>query len=103
MTCVSSFVDTQFFAISESWLLTFDLQVVLVAPAENESGTGSSDAPATVVGANGCEFDTCPAGAPATGFNASNRESCSYFLQKRILDLFLSISSLQLRELISVR
>jgi len=46
--------------------------VVLVAPAENESGTGSSDAPATVLGSDGCEFDSCPAGAPATGFNASN-------------------------------
>jgi len=53
-------------------LIAAGYDVVLVAPAENESGTGSSDAPATVLGASGCEFDTCPAGAPATGFNTSN-------------------------------
>jgi 5'-nucleotidase len=48
------------------------LQVILSSEAENESGTGSSDAPATNV-TNGCEFNTCPAGAPPTGFNASDR------------------------------
>ncbi|KAH8109105.1 acid phosphatase [Phellopilus nigrolimitatus] len=41
--------------------------VVLSSPAENESGTGSSDAPPTVLGSDGCEFQSCPAGAPATG------------------------------------
>ncbi|EIN05796.1 sure-like protein [Punctularia strigosozonata HHB-11173 SS5] len=45
--------------------------VILSAPAVDKSGTGSSDAPATVV-TNGCEYGTCPAGAPATGFNASD-------------------------------
>lgn len=50
------------------------VKVVLSAPANDQSGTGSADAPATTVGAGGCEFDTCPAGSPATGFNASDRK-----------------------------
>ncbi|KAI5122404.1 hypothetical protein M0805_002955 [Coniferiporia weirii] len=41
--------------------------VVLSAPAENESGTGLSDAPATPLGSAGCEFSSCPPDAPATG------------------------------------
>ena len=67
--------------------------VVLSAPAENESGTGeshpplsmldslitdpfllsslgSSDAPATTL-TEECEFDSCPVGSPAEGHNAS--------------------------------
>lgn len=44
--------------------------VVLSAPAENESGTGSSDEPPTVV-TSGCEFSSCPAGSPAVGSNSS--------------------------------
>jgi len=52
-------------------LVKAGFDVVMSAPAENESGTGSSDAPATVLGAGGCEFGSCPAGAPADGFNAS--------------------------------
>ncbi|KAJ9328080.1 hypothetical protein DTO027B5_925 [Paecilomyces variotii] len=45
--------------------------VVLSAPAENESGTGSAEAtPSTVT--NGCEFSSCPAGSPATGSNSSD-------------------------------
>lgn len=44
--------------------------VVISAPAENESGTGSSDATPTVV-TSGCEFSSCPAGSPAVGFNSS--------------------------------
>ncbi|KAF8592470.1 sure-like protein [Ramaria rubella] len=44
---------------------------VLSAPAENESGTGSSDAPATPL-VIPCEFNTCPIGSPAEGFNASD-------------------------------
>ncbi|EIN05795.1 hypothetical protein PUNSTDRAFT_46640 [Punctularia strigosozonata HHB-11173 SS5] len=47
------------------------MQVVLSAPAENESGTGSSSATPTVV-TNGCEFSSCPAGSPPEGFNASD-------------------------------
>ncbi|KAI4170574.1 MAG: hypothetical protein LQ346_008840, partial [Caloplaca aetnensis] len=45
--------------------------VVLSAPADNKSGTGSSDAPATLL-TKPCEFNTCPAGSPAQGFNASS-------------------------------
>ncbi|KAL8690578.1 MAG: hypothetical protein Q9218_004012 [Villophora microphyllina] len=45
--------------------------VILSAPAENESGTGSSDAPATPL-TKACEFNSCPAGSPAEGSDASN-------------------------------
>ena len=64
--------------------------VVLSAPAENESGTGlqrsttssraansdqeqpgSLDAPAIPL-LEPCEFNSCPTGSPAEGFNASN-------------------------------
>ncbi|KAJ7737903.1 sure-like protein [Mycena maculata] len=45
--------------------------VVLSCPAINESGTGSSTATPKVL-TTPCEFDTCPVGSPATGFNASN-------------------------------
>jgi 5'-nucleotidase len=52
-------------------LTHYVMQVILSAPAENESGTGSStETPTTVSG--GCEFSTCPAGAPAEGFNSSD-------------------------------
>ncbi|KLO08382.1 acid phosphatase [Schizopora paradoxa] len=46
--------------------------VVLSAPATDQSGTGSSDSPPTTVGKNGCEYNSCPAGSPSTGFNASD-------------------------------
>ncbi|KAI4212351.1 MAG: hypothetical protein LQ351_004921 [Letrouitia transgressa] len=45
--------------------------VVLSAPADNKSGTGSSDSPPTKL-TKPCEFNSCPSGSPATGFNASN-------------------------------
>ncbi|KAJ7619555.1 acid phosphatase [Roridomyces roridus] len=45
--------------------------VVLSCPAENESGTGSSTETPKVL-TSACEFNTCPSGSPATGFNASN-------------------------------
>ncbi|PWY75396.1 acid phosphatase precursor [Aspergillus heteromorphus CBS 117.55] len=44
--------------------------VVLSAPAENESGTGSDDATPTTL-TEACEFDSCPSGSPAEGYNAS--------------------------------
>ncbi|TDL29251.1 acid phosphatase [Rickenella mellea] len=47
--------------------------LVMSAPADNESGTGSSDSPAKTVGSGGCEFSSCPAGAPAEGFNSTDR------------------------------
>ena len=49
----------------------FNFNVVLSAPSENQSGTGSSDATPTVLNTT-CEFDTCAVGSPAEGFNASN-------------------------------
>jgi len=55
-----------------STLQAAGFNIVLSAPAENESGTGSSDATATAVGTSGCEFSSCPGGGPAEGFNASN-------------------------------
>jgi len=53
-------------------LTTAGFNVVLSAPANDESGTGSEDFPPTAVGSDGCEFDTCPAGSPPTGFNVSD-------------------------------
>ncbi|KAH9922173.1 sure-like protein [Fomitopsis serialis] len=45
--------------------------VVLSAPAENESGTGSStETPETL--SEPCEYDSCPTGSPAEGYNASD-------------------------------
>lgn len=41
------------------------------ASAIDRSGTGSSDAPPTTVGSNGCEFGSCPASSPPIGKNAS--------------------------------
>ena len=60
--------------ICDAGFIQLVFQVVLSAPTENESGTGSSTAPPTVL-TEPCEFDTCPAGSPATGANATNRES----------------------------
>ncbi|KZS95177.1 sure-like protein [Sistotremastrum niveocremeum HHB9708] len=45
--------------------------VLLVAPAENESGTGSKEATPTVLNIT-CEFDTCPIGSSPEGFSSSN-------------------------------
>ncbi|KAF7320960.1 SurE domain-containing protein [Mycena chlorophos] len=45
--------------------------VILSAPAENQSGTGSDSKTPTVL-TEPCEFNTCPTGSPAEGFNASN-------------------------------
>lgn len=45
--------------------------VILSAPAQDESGTGSSDSPATTL-TKACEYDSCPSGSPPEGYNASN-------------------------------
>ncbi|KAJ7145810.1 sure-like protein [Mycena epipterygia] len=45
--------------------------VALSCPAINESGTGSSTKTPTVL-TSPCEFNTCPTGSPAEGFNASD-------------------------------
>lgn len=44
--------------------------VVISAPAENKSGSGSLDVEPTIV-LTGCEFDSCPPGSPAIGSNSS--------------------------------
>lgn len=45
---------------------------IISAPADNKSGTGSSDAEPTIVGPSGCEFDSCEPGSPAYGSNGSH-------------------------------
>ncbi|OCK76346.1 putative acid phosphatase [Lepidopterella palustris CBS 459.81] len=45
--------------------------VILSAPAENKSGSGSLDADPTSL-TSACEFDSCPPGSPPTNYNASN-------------------------------
>jgi 5'-nucleotidase len=49
-------------------------QVILSAPAENESGTGSMSATPQPL-TEPCQFESCPTGSPAEGFNATDRES----------------------------
>lgn len=44
---------------------------LISAPAENKSGTGSSDEEPEQVGDDGCEFASCPAGSPPYGRNGS--------------------------------
>ncbi|GCB19342.1 acid phosphatase [Aspergillus awamori] len=51
-------------------LTAADHSVVISAPAENQSGTGSDDATPTPL-TSPCEFDSCPSGSPAVGHNAS--------------------------------
>ncbi|KAK5169106.1 uncharacterized protein LTR77_006415 [Saxophila tyrrhenica] len=43
---------------------------IISAPAENQSGRSSLDAPPTEVD-DGCEFNSCPPGSPPTGRNES--------------------------------
>ncbi|KAF9074621.1 sure-like protein [Rhodocollybia butyracea] len=52
-------------------LLNAGYDVVLSSPAQDESGTGTSTAPPTVL-TEPCEFNTCPTGSPPEGFNASD-------------------------------
>ena len=77
------------------------LQVVLSAPAEDESGTGSDSAPPTVL-TKPCEFNTCPTGSPPEGHDASNSKllNLSFDCNYPIWTLF---SFSQLCEFISVR
>ncbi|KAF2160573.1 hypothetical protein M409DRAFT_70326 [Zasmidium cellare ATCC 36951] len=44
---------------------------LISAPAENKSGTGSSDEEPEEVGEDGCEFASCPAGSPPYGKSES--------------------------------
>lgn len=50
-----------------------DYQVVLSSPALNQSGKSSLSKTPTAL-TEPCEFDTCPTGSPAMGFNSSNSE-----------------------------
>ncbi|ESK96800.1 acid phosphatase [Moniliophthora roreri MCA 2997] len=45
--------------------------VVLSCPAVNKSGTGSNSSEPTIL-QTPCEFDTCPIGSPAVGFNETD-------------------------------
>ncbi|CAK5270965.1 unnamed protein product [Mycena citricolor] len=45
--------------------------VILSAPAQNESGTGSSSKTATTL-TSACEYNSCPKGSPAEGSDPSN-------------------------------
>ncbi|KGO74103.1 Survival protein SurE-like phosphatase/nucleotidase [Penicillium italicum] len=47
-----------------------DHSVVVSAPAENQSGKGSMEGTPTAL-TEACEFNSCPSGSPAVGFNAS--------------------------------
>ncbi|KAF2874428.1 acid phosphatase precursor [Massariosphaeria phaeospora] len=46
--------------------------VILSGPAEQKSGTGSSDEPPTTVDSDGCIHSSCAPGSPPTGANASD-------------------------------
>ncbi|OSX57960.1 hypothetical protein POSPLADRAFT_1154831 [Postia placenta MAD-698-R-SB12] len=59
-------IRAQYAALTEAG---FD--VVLSAPAQNESGKGSSSTAPTPL-SKPCEYDSCPTGSPAEGFNASD-------------------------------
>lgn len=58
--------------------------MILSAPAEDKSGTGSSTATPAVL-AEPCEFDTCPAGSPAVGYDASDGARALFSLKGRYL------------------
>lgn len=53
-------------------LTSAGFSAILSAPADNQSGTSSSDSPPKQVGSSGCQYGSCPADSPATGFNASD-------------------------------
>jgi hypothetical protein len=59
-------IRQQYYSLTDAGFNSF-----ISAPAVDRSGTGSSDAPPTTVGSNGCEFGSCPAGSPAVGKNES--------------------------------
>ncbi|KGO42374.1 Survival protein SurE-like phosphatase/nucleotidase [Penicillium expansum] len=61
--------ETNIRALFES-LGAADHSVVISAPAENQSGKGSKEKTPTVL-TEACEFNSCPSGSPAVGFNAS--------------------------------
>ncbi|KAF8182871.1 survival protein sure-like phosphatase/nucleotidase [Pholiota molesta] len=52
-------------------LVAAGFNVVLSAPSENQSGTGSSTTTPTPL-KTACEFNTCPVGSPAEGSNSTD-------------------------------
>jgi 5'/3'-nucleotidase SurE len=52
-------------------LTSAGFSTIISAPAENQSGTSSSDAEPKPVGSKGCQYASCPANSPATGRNES--------------------------------
>ncbi|KIK64940.1 hypothetical protein GYMLUDRAFT_56446 [Collybiopsis luxurians FD-317 M1] len=52
-------------------LLDAGYNVILSSPAQDRSGTGTSTATPTPL-TEPCEFDSCPTGSPAEGFNSSD-------------------------------
>ncbi|EPT02498.1 hypothetical protein FOMPIDRAFT_1118121 [Fomitopsis schrenkii] len=59
-------IRAQFEALSDA-----NYDVILSAPAVNQSGKGSQTTTPEVL-TTPCQFDTCPVGSPAHGFNASD-------------------------------
>jgi len=50
------------------------LQVILSAPAQDKSGTGSTAVAVPTTLTIPCEYESCPVGSPGVGFNASDRK-----------------------------
>ncbi|KAF9797102.1 hypothetical protein IEO21_10910 [Rhodonia placenta] len=48
-----------------------EFNVVLLCPAQNQSGNGSDTTAPTML-TEPCEFNTCPTGSPPEGYNSSN-------------------------------
>ena len=66
-------VSVEYVICQSKTILISCTQVILSAPAENQSGTGSKSATPTPL-TEPCQFDSCPTGSPAEGFNASDRQ-----------------------------
>ena len=64
---------SSFYYYSGSFDNICTFQTVLSAPALQESGSGSKTTIPIPLNQS-CEFNTCPIGSPATGFNASDRK-----------------------------
>ena len=71
LTC--SHLNTYIRSYSSLYII-FQTQVIISAPAENKSGSGSLDFPPGQVGSSGCEFDSCPPNSPATGSDPDDSE-----------------------------
>ena len=61
------------------------LQVILSAPATDQSGTGSLSVPIASPLLAPCEFNSCPASFSGIGFDPSNRE-CIYIPERNEIE-----------------